>query len=421
MNTVAQDAFAMKGLLEEGGVGLAGLARAPVEACVNEMMSAQADAMCEATGTARNGFRERALETRVGTITLRIPKLRGGAYFPDGIVERWSRVDRAVVCAVAEMYSLGVSTRKVGKVLERMGADRLSKDRVSRICAALDAEVAELRERELPSMRFACLWVDAAYVSCRRNGHGATAAVVSAIAVGEDGIRRVAGLSCVDTESYASWKGFLRGLRERGLSSVQCVTSDAHGGIVRAVREVFPGAAWQRRIVHLGRDVIGACPTRSRRATAARALRAVFSEEGPVRVRALYRVARSVISKLSRDAGRILEEAEADALAYLDFPGAHRRRIRTNSVQERCNREIKRRPRVVQSFPSEAALIRLVGAVCCEVSEDWSSRRYIDPATIEGLWERKAEPIADPSEELVTRARSTIVASAGLDEEAIAA
>lgn len=216
MNTVAQDAFAMKELLEEGGVGLAGLARALVEACVNEMMSAQADAMCEATGTARNGFRERALETQVGTITLRIPKLREGTYFPDGMVERWSRVDRAVICAVAEMYSLGVSTRKVGKVLERMGADRLSKDRVSRICAALDAEVAELRERELPSMRFAYPWVDATYVSCRRNGHGATAAVVSAIAVGEDGVRRVVGLSCVDAESYASWKGFLRGLRERG-------------------------------------------------------------------------------------------------------------------------------------------------------------------------------------------------------------
>ena len=121
MDTVQQDAFAMKELLEEGGDGLAGLARALLEAGVNEMMSAQADAACEATGTTRNGFRERRLETQVGTITLRIPKLRQGTYFPDGLVERWSRVDRAVICAVAEMYALGVSTRKVGKVLERMG------------------------------------------------------------------------------------------------------------------------------------------------------------------------------------------------------------------------------------------------------------------------------------------------------------
>lgn len=260
----------------------------------------------------------------------------------------------------------------MGKVLERMGADRLSKDAVSRICAALDAEVAELRSRQLPPMRFPYLWVDATYVPCRRNGHGATAAVVTAIAVGEDGVRGVVGLACVDAESCASWKGFLRGLRERGLSGVQCVTSDAHGGIARAVR-------------------------------------------------ALYRAACGVISGLSPDAGKIMEEAEADALAYLDFPEAHRRRIRTNNVQERCNREIKRRARVVQSFPSEAALIRLVGAVCCEASEDCSSRRYMEPSAIEGLWERELLPVPEPTEGQVTRARSRIAALSGIDEGARAA
>lgn len=243
-----------------------------------------------------------------------------------------SRVDHAVICAVAEMYALGVSTRKVGKVLERMGADRLSKDAVSRICAALDAEVAELRSRQLPPMRFPYLWVDATHVPCRRNGHGATAAVVTAIAVGEDGVRRVVGLACVDAESCASWKGFLRGLRERGLSGVQCVTSDAHGGIVRAVREIFPGAAWQRCVVHLERDIVDACPTRAKGASAGRVLHAVFDEEDPSKVRALYRAACGVISGLSPDAGKIMEEAEADAPAYLDFPEAHRRRIRTNNV-----------------------------------------------------------------------------------------
>lgn len=210
METVQQDAFAMKELLDEDGDGLTGLARTLLEAGVNEMMAARADAMCEATGTARNGFRERRLETQVGTITPGIPKLRRGTYFPDGLVERWSRVDRAVICAVAETCALGVSTRRVGRVLERMGADRLSKDAVSRICAALGAEVAELRSRQLPGMRFPYLWVDATYVPCRRNGHGATAAAAAAIAVGEDGLRRVVGLACVDAESYASWKGFPR-------------------------------------------------------------------------------------------------------------------------------------------------------------------------------------------------------------------
>ena len=413
----------MKELLDEGGDGLTGLARTLLEAGVNEMMAAQADAMCEATGTARNGFRERRLETQVGTITLGIPKLRRGTYFPDGLAERRSRVDRAVICAVAETCALGVSTRKVGRVLERMGADRLSKDAVSRICAALDAEVAELRSRQLPGTRFPYLRVDATYVPCRRNGHGATAAVVAAIAVGEDGLRRVVGLACVDAESYASWKGFLRGLRERGLSGVQCVTSDAHGGIARAVRELelFPGAAWQRCVVHLERDVVDACPTRAKRAAAGRVLHAVFDEDDPGKVRALYRAACDVVSSLSPDAGRVMEGAEADALACLDFPEAHRRRIGTNNVQGRCNREIKRRARVVQSFPSEEALVRLVGAVCCEASEDWSGRRYMDPSAIEELWEREAAPSPDPTAEQLRRARARIAALSGLDEGALAA
>ena len=226
--------------------------------------------------------------------------------------------------------------------------------------------------------------------------------------------------ACVDAESYASWKGFLRGLRERGLSGVQCVTSDAHGGIVRAVRELFPGAAWQRCVVHLERDVIDACPTRAKRAAAGRVLHAVFDEGDPARVRALYRAACDVISGLSADAGRVMEEAEADALAYLDFPEAHRRRIRTNNVQGRTNREIKRRTRAVRSLPSEAALLRLVGAVCCEASEDWSSRRYMDPSAIEGLWEREAAPSPDPTAEQLRRARARIAALSGLDEGALA-
>ena len=142
----------------------------------------------------------------------------------------------------------------------------------------------------------------------------------------------------------------------------------------------------------------------------------MLDEDDPVRARALYRAACGVIASLSADAGRVMETAEADAPAYLDVPEAHRRRIRTNNVQECCNREIKRRARVVQSFPSEAALVRLVGAVCCEASEDWSSRRYMEPSAIEGLWERETAPVPEPTEGQVSRARSRIVALSGLDE-----
>lgn len=206
-------------------------------------------------------------------------------------------------------------------VNEMMSA-RLSKDRVSRICSELDAEVSDLRGRDLSDQRFPHLWVDATYVPCRRDGHGATAAVVTAVAVGEDGVRGVVGLACVDSEPYPSWKGFLRGLRERGLDGVQCVTSDAHGGIVRAVREAFPGAAWQCTVVHLERDVVSAIPTRAGRAAAGRVLHAAFAEEDPARGRAMYQAACGLISRLSRDAAAVMESAEADALGTpTSWPG----------------------------------------------------------------------------------------------------
>lgn len=164
-------------------------------------------------------------------------------------------------------------------------------------------------------------------------------------------------------------------------------------------------ALTQRRTVHLERDVVSAIPTRAGRAATDRVPHAVFAEEDPAMARAMYQASRGLISRLSRD-------AEADALAHLDFPAGHRRRIRTNNVQERLNREIKRRSRVVQSFPSEASLVRLVGAVRCE---EWSSRRYMEPSGIEALWERSAAPLPDPEAGQVDRARSRIIALAGLD------
>lgn len=296
-----------------------------------------------------------------------------------------------------------------------MGAARLSEDRVSRICSGLDAEVSELRGRDLSGRRFPCLWVDAAYAPCGRGGHGATAAVAAAVAVGEDGIRGVVGLARVDSESHASRKGFPRGLRERGPEGAQCVTSDAHGGIARAVREVLPGAAWQRRVVHPERGVVSAIPTRAGGAAAGRVLRAVFAEEDPARARAMCQAARGLISRPSRDAAAVMDSAEADALAHLDFPAGRRRRMRTNNVQERLNREIKRRSMVVKSFPSEASPVRLAGAVCREAREKWSSRRHMEPSGIEALWERSAAPLPDPEAGQVDRARSRVIALAGLD------
>lgn len=186
----------------------------------------------------------------------------------------------------------------------------------------------------------------------------------------------------LDTEPYAGWLAFPRSPRERGADGVICVTSDAHEGLRRAIEEVFPGAAWQRCIVHLMRNAASLAPTRRKRAAALAILHAVFAERDPSLARELYHLACREICSFCPKAAELLEEAEADALAYLDFPYAHHRRLRTNNVQERANRELKRRSRVVQVFPSRKSLIRMLGAVFSEMDEDWATRRWFTEESI---------------------------------------
>lgn len=400
MNTISYE-------MPAGPVDIVDLTRSLVETTLNHVMDAQADELCEQLGTTRNGYRERMLTTASGRITLRIPKLRAGTYFPEDFLERYSRVDKAVIAAVREMYVNGVSTRKVQKVAAALGIDKMTSQQVSRICAGIDEEVADLTGRDLTGTRCPYLWLDATYVKCRMGGRTASAAVVTAIAVGTDGRRRFAGVRAVDTESHASWLDFLLDLRKRGLGGVACVTSDAHEGLRKAIGEAFAGAAWQRCIVHLERNVCAALRTKRCRAMAGKAMQAVFREEEPSAVRAAYHAAIDAIAGMDEGAAAILEEAEPDALAYLDFPAEHRRRLRTNNVQERANREIKRRSRVVQVFPSAESMIRLVGAVCCELDDEWSSRRYIAGEEMERFYDADVAARREAAAQSARNARPT--------------
>lgn len=225
---------------DDGIVNMSELIRAMAEPLVNEIMDAQADDACEA-GNRRNGYRERKLATSVGTISLRIPKLRSGTYFSEDLISRYSRVDRAVRSAVSEMVANGVSTRKVKRVAQSMGIDRMSASQVSRMCSSLDESVADLQERDLSDVSYPYIWLDATYIKRRDAGRVQSTALVTAI----------------DTETYDGWKSFLLSLRARGIDGVICVTSDAHEGLKRAIQEVFPGAARQRCIVHLMRNAAG--------------------------------------------------------------------------------------------------------------------------------------------------------------------
>lgn len=310
---------------DDGSLDLNGIARGLLEGLLNEVMSEQAAELCADSGVARNGYRERRLSTCVGPITLRIPKLREGSYFPDDIVQRWSRTDTALASAVCEMWVNGVSNRKVDAVASEMGVERMSRSRVSRLCRALDGEIAQMRSADLSGRAWPYLWLDATCVKCREAGAARSTAVVVAVAADERARRRVVGLRCIDAESYVAWRDFLIDLRKRGMSGVQLVVSDDHLGLVRAVREVMLGAD-------------------------------------------------------------LLEAAAPDALAYLAFPREHRRWIRTNNLCERMNAEIKRRTRVVQVFPSNESLVRLVGAVCCDQSDEWEvERNFMDARSMAGL------------------------------------
>ncbi|WP_286168616.1 IS256 family transposase [Eggerthella sp. AM16-19] len=341
------------------------------------------------------------------------------------MVERYQRVDRAVVSAVAEMYATGTSTRKVQRIVEKLGISRLSKDQVSTIAKGLDADVAELMGRDLADARTPYLWLDATYVKCRRDGRVASTAVVTAIGCDEGGWRRVLGLSVVDTESYDSWLGFLRRIKGRGVHGVQLVTSDAHKGLVNAVEEVFQGASWQRCAVHLMRDCMREAGSRQLKKRVGRIMSPAFRAKDAATARAMYHVACDMLRDCCPKAADVAEGAEPDALAYLAFPPSHWKRLRTNNVQERANREIKRRSRVVQVFPSERSLERLVGAVMCELDEQWSESRYFAYGKIQELCDekRKKEPegAGRPAADLAEAARKMTIASLELAEKVDAA
>ena len=276
---------------DDGAIDMQELLRRLAEQVVNAVMDAEADQLCGGGANSRNGYRERALATCVGTLTLRIPKLCSGSFFPEDVIERYQRVDRALVAAVAEMYATGTSTRKVQRVAEKMGVSRLSKDQVSAIASSLDADIEELCGRPLDGSPVPYVWLDATYVKCRRGGRVASTAVVTAIGCDAGGWRRVLGVDVVDTESYDPWLAFLRTVRGRGVSGVELVVSDAHPGLVRALGEVFQGAAWQRCAVHLMRDCMREAGSWQLRRRVGRIVSQVFRARDAATVAAMYHAA----------------------------------------------------------------------------------------------------------------------------------
>ncbi len=324
----------------------------------------------ETRSNQRNGGRQRLLSTPAGDVELRIPKVRVGSFFPS-LLEPRRRVDRALWAVIMTAYLTGTSTRKVDDLVQALGCDSgVSKSTVSRICAEIDADVAAFRDRRLDHTAFPYVFCDATYVKARVDGRVVSRAVVIATGVTATGAREVLGVDVGDSEDEVFWTGFLRSLRQRGLTGVRLVISDAHLGLKAAVDRVLAGASWQRCRVHFVRNALAKVPKGHAEMVAA-TIRTIFVQPDAAAARAHLRtVADSLAGRFGAVAEQLLA-AEADLLAYATFPRSHWRRIWSTNPLERVNKEIKRRSNVVGIFPNDDAVIRLVGAVLLETHDEW--------------------------------------------------
>jgi transposase-like protein len=345
----------------------------------------------ERTGQ-RNGYREREWDTRVGTLELRVPRVRDGSYFPS-LLDPRKRAERALVAVVQEAYVQGVSTRRVDELMQALGINGISKSQVSRLCQTLDDEVERFRSRPLEGP-YPYVWLDATYLKVRQDGRVVSMAVVIAIGVRATGEREVLGLDVGPSEDGAFWLQFLRSLVARGLGGVRLVISDAHQGLKHAIAAVLQGAGWQRCRVHFVRNALALVP-KSAAPMVAATIRTVFAQPDPTTAREQWRrVADGFRSRYGRLAD-LLDDAEADVLAYLAFPHEHWRQIWSNNPLERLNREVKRRTDVVGIFPNDAAVTRLVGAILAEQHDEWQvARRYFSAESLAKLTEEVPAPPA---------------------------
>jgi putative transposase len=356
--------------------------QALVDAEATEFIGAEPHQRSEDRTTQRNGSRDKLVTTAAGDLTVKIPKVRTGSFFPALLSPR-RRIDVALHAVVMQAYVEGVSTRRVDDLVVAMGGTGISRSQVSRICSQLDADVAAWRARPLDEQTFPYVFLDATYCKVRINARVVSQAVIIATGVSADGRREVLGCQVGDSETESFWTDFLRGLRDRGLSGVQLVISDSHRGLINAVSTVMQGASWQRCRVHFMRNAL-AKVSKGHAEMVAATIRTIFAQPGPKEVRAqVDNVARMLEGEFPAVA-QLLLDAKADLTAFADFPLPHWRKIWSTNPLERLNREVKRRSDVVGIFPNPAALLRLSACVLIEAHDEWQDgdRRYLSEGSM---------------------------------------
>lgn len=336
----------------------------------------------------RNGYRERELTTRVGRLTLRVPRDREGRFSTE-LFERYQRSEKALVLALQESYLQGVSTRKVRRITEKLCGVEFSKDQVSRAAQALDGELGTWRGRPLEKA-YPYLIADARYEYVREDGRVESEGVLIIKGVDQHGYREILSVAVAPVEEEATWSELFADLLARGLdaSSVRCITSDEHQGLRAAMRRYLPKAAWQRCQTHYQRNAGGKVPRKARQEVHA-ALRDIFN--APNGDLARQRGDRLMEAWHSRFPELVawMEETIEQPLAVFSLPAEHRKRMRTTNGLERHHQEARRRSRVVRIFPNRASCLRLSSALAMEQSEEWlTGHRYLD---MRGLEEEQPE------------------------------
>jgi putative transposase len=336
----------------------------------------------------RNGYRERALDTRLGSLQLRVPKLRQGSYFPPFLEPRETS-EKALVAVIQEAWIGGVSTRRVDELVQAMGLGGIGKSTVSKLCKDIDERVNAFLDRPLEG-EWPYLWLDATYLKVREGGRIVSVAAIVAVAVDAEGRREIVGLGLGPSEAEPFWSTFLKGLVRRGLKGVKLVISDAHEGLKHAIAKVL-GAAWQRCRVHWMRNALAHVP-KGQQTVVAAALRQAFLQADQDAARQVWRqVADQLRPRWPKLAG-LMDESEPDVLAYLAFPLQHRTKLHSTNPLERLNKEVKRRADVVGIFPGEASITRLIGAVLLEANDEWQLRhRYMQVEAMAELLAPEAE------------------------------
>lgn len=377
--------IALSELAEKGAD--ADFIRQTLQHALQRLMEMDVEALCQAAYgerseeriNSRNGYRDRAYETRAGKVDLKIPKLRSGSYFP-GFLEPRRTAEKALTAVIQEAYIQGISTRSVDDLVKAMGMSGVSKSQVSRLCEEIDERVQAFLERPIEG-DWPYLWIDATYVKSRQAGRVVSVAVIIAVAVNTDGVREILGVATGPSEAEPFWTDFLRGLTRRGLRGVKLVISDAHEGLKAAASKVLK-TSWQRCRVHFIRNALAHVGKGQRQAVLAM-INTIFVQESAEAASAQWRIVADQLRPKFPKLAAMMDDAEHEVLTFMGFPKAHRVQIHSTNPLERLNAEVKRRTNVIGIFPNDKAVIRLVGAMMLEQNDEWSlQRRYMQ---LEGL------------------------------------